>query len=88
MKTRVISAFVGMGILSVILLLYNTIFFNISITVISVVGIHEFLCATKYIDNKGISTISYLPSVIIPFVSIEYRDELLFLGVIYILALF
>ncbi|NMA79713.1 MAG: phosphatidate cytidylyltransferase [Clostridiales bacterium] len=67
MAKRVISAFVGLVILGIVLMFYNTIVLNIAISLIAVIATYELLLATKYFDNKPISVVSLLFVATVPF---------------------
>lgn len=49
MKQRIISAMVGLAILIVVMLLYQTIAFNIAISLVSALAVFELLHATGYV---------------------------------------
>ncbi len=67
MKTRIMSAVVGLILLAVILLLFDTIALNIIISFICIVATYEVLHATNILKNKAIAIISMLFSGLLPF---------------------
>ena len=70
MKTRIISAFVGLLLFFLVFLSFNTYIFNVVIGAIAVIGVYELLKATGIIKHKALSVISLLISATIPFYSI------------------
>lgn len=67
MKQRIISAGVGIGILVILLSLYQTIILNISISIISAMAVYELLLATGYIENKMLTSVCLFFSVLVAF---------------------
>ena len=51
-KTRIISALVGIVLLAVVLSFFQTIVLNVAIMVIILMAMYEFLTATKISHNK------------------------------------
>ena len=51
MKTRVISAVVGIILLIIVLNFFQTPVLNLAIMVIALIAMHEFLTATKIITS-------------------------------------
>ena len=71
MKVRIISAFVGLIILLLVLTYFNTIVLNIAVSLICLIGTFEFLRASGNINNKIMSVIAFIPSLVIPLISFE-----------------
>ena len=71
MKTRIISAAIGLPILGVILFFYHTIAFNIAIALICILGVYEMLHSTKYVSNPVILASSLVYAAAVPFFNIE-----------------
>ena len=55
MKTRVLSALVGIAVLIVVLNFFETPVLNVAIMVIALLAVYEFLTATKISHNKLLS---------------------------------
>ncbi len=72
MAKRVISAFVGLIILGIVLVFYNTIALNIAIALIAVIATYELLLATNYFNNKPISAVSLLFVATVPFLQTKF----------------
>jgi len=66
MKQRVISSLVGLGILAVVIGLYNTYFLNFAIAVICIIGLDELLHGAGY-KHKVINYVAYAYAAVIPF---------------------
>ncbi|MDD6031863.1 MAG: phosphatidate cytidylyltransferase [Oscillospiraceae bacterium] len=69
MKQRVISALVGLAILFAVLFLYNTIFFNFAVSLVSAVAVFELLHATGYVKSRLILVYSLAYALVVPFFS-------------------
>lgn len=67
MKTRVISAMVGLAILAAVLALIATRAFNVCIAALSAIALFEMLRATGCMQNKKLAALSLAMSLIIPF---------------------
>ena len=68
-KTRVISAVVGIILLIIVLNFFQTPVLNLAIMVIALIAMHEFLTATKINHNKLLSAVTYLVAAAFPFAS-------------------
>lgn len=77
MKIRIISSIVGLAILSVVLLFFDTIVLNAAAAVIAIMAVFELLVATKYIQNKLIAGLCLFAAGITPFLSTEYFERLI-----------
>ena len=77
MKIRIISSIVGLAILSVILLFFDTIVLNAAAAGIAIMAVFELLVATKYIQNKLIAGLCLFAAGITPFLSTEYFERLI-----------
>ena len=60
MKTRIITAVVGLGILAVVLAFFDTILFDLVLAAVCLLGIHEVFSAMGF--GNGISMRPPLPS--------------------------
>lgn len=87
MKTRIITALIGLPILIIILFLHNTIFFSIAVAIVSAVGVYELLHSTKYVKNKLLIVFSLLFSLIVPFAKIPGFEKYFTLATIAFVAL-
>lgn len=67
MKTRVISALVGLVILAAVLALIGTSAFNLCIAALSAAALFEMLRATRCLKNRTLAGLSLVMSLIIPF---------------------
>lgn len=67
MKTRLISALIGLAILFAALLLFETIVPNIAISLIVTLGVWELLHATGCTKSKTLTVAALLFSAIVPF---------------------
>ncbi len=77
MKTRVISAVVGIILLIIVLNFFQTPVLNLAIMVIALIAMHEFLTATKINHNKLLSAVTYLVAAAFPFVPMQREMNLL-----------
>lgn len=93
MTKRILSAAVGLALLAVILLYYNTIIFNIAISAISFLATFEILHATKFFDKKTLSIVCLLFAMLVPFLTLlDFRQSytpfiLSFILILFILLL-
>lgn len=69
MKTRIISAIVGIVLLAGAFLLYGTIWFTIILDAISLIAVYELLKSTGVLKHKAIVVAVMLYSAYIPFLS-------------------
>lgn len=76
MKTRIISAVVGIPIVLIILFFYNTIVLNIAVAIISILGVYEILHETRYVKNPAVLITSLIYAGIIPFTHQGEEKEL------------
>lgn len=73
MLKRLITMIVGIAILAVVMMLSNTFVFHLAITIVAVIGMHEFYHAMRQIDIKPIEWLGYISTLsllFIPYVSI------------------
>ncbi|MEG0457503.1 MAG: phosphatidate cytidylyltransferase [Oscillospiraceae bacterium] len=75
MKQRIISGTVGMLLLIAAFFLFDTIFFDIAFAFVSVLAVYELLCATKFINNRLLSTVSLVFSALVAFFRTPYFNE-------------
>ena len=72
MRTRIISAIIGIAIGIVGLMLLNTLWFNLIIAAIAVIAVYELLLATKYLNNKPLTLASLSFVFVVPFFEIGW----------------
>jgi len=66
MKTRIISAAAGLVILAVVFFFFDTIFYNIAVTAVTMIAVYEVLLATKYIENKVLAALCLMFAGFVP----------------------
>lgn len=89
MKTRVLSAAVGIVVLIVVLSFFKTPVLNVAVMVIALIAMYEFLTATRINRNKLLSAMAYLVAAAFPFVPMQKEMNLLPLFLLpYIAVLF
>lgn len=77
MKQRIISAAIGLVVLAVVLVFFETYLLNLAISVIAVMAIYEFTAATEINQNKLLAGISYVAAATVPFIPREKEFDLL-----------
>lgn len=77
LKKRLISSFFALVFLVLILIFYNTIFLNIVIAAIALFSIYEIFVATKYVNIKSLTTVSYIYVLIFPFLSPALESKII-----------
>lgn len=75
MRTRIITALVGLVLILPILIYSDTVLFNIFIAALSVIGVYEFFKCTDELKNKSVTVPAFIMSALIPFM---FRAEKLF----------
>ncbi|MEG1778986.1 MAG: phosphatidate cytidylyltransferase [Oscillospiraceae bacterium] len=94
MKTRIMSALIGLVILAMVLTFFHTVVLNIAVAIISLIAVYELFHATGVSKNKLMSIVCYAVTVIIPFLdratTVKYISSyfLPFVGVLFIILLF
>ena len=68
MKQRIISAIGGLILLAVVLFFFDTKVFNAALSGVCFLAMFEFLHATKINENKWLSGVAYVVSVLVPFI--------------------
>ena len=93
MKTRILSAAVGIVLLIVVLSFFQTPILNVAIMLISLIAIHEFLTATKISHNKLLSLVAFVVAAVFPFVPMQKEMNLLplfllpYIGILFLILL-
>lgn len=93
MKTRIISAAVGIVVLIVVLNFFETPVLNVAIMLLALIAMHEFLTATKISRNRLLSVLSFVIAAAFPFVPMKKEFNLLplfllpFIGVLFLILL-
>ncbi|WP_296628529.1 phosphatidate cytidylyltransferase [uncultured Negativibacillus sp.] len=77
MKTRVLSAVVGIILLIIVLNFFETPILNIAIMVIALIAMHEFLTATRISHNRLLSAVAYFMAAVFPYVPMKKEMNLL-----------
>ena len=77
MKTRGLSALVGIAVLIVVLNFFETPVLNVAIMVIALLAVYEFLTATKISHNKLLSAVAYLVAATFPYIGLKKEMNLL-----------
>ena len=77
MRQRVISAFIGLALLAVVVLLLNTILLNIIISALAAMGVYELLMAAGYTRNRWQTAICLAFAAVVPFVGTAIIASLL-----------
>ncbi|MEG2053630.1 MAG: hypothetical protein RR052_01680, partial [Oscillospiraceae bacterium] len=78
MKTRILTALVGIPLLLLVLFSFRTPFFNVIIAVVCVIAMHEALSAFK-IKNGNFMYAAFLPiTVALLFRDVPFIDGLIF----------
>lgn len=78
MKTRIISALVGLVVLAVVFVFLDTLLLNVTIGFICFMGVWELLHATGCTRFKGLTALSMLMTLLIPFARVAYSGAFLF----------
>ncbi|MFQ8599633.1 MAG: phosphatidate cytidylyltransferase [Oscillospiraceae bacterium] len=76
MKTRIISAAVGIALMVVILLFVDTLVINFAIAILALLAMYELLVATKYAGNKLLSAASFCFVALGPFFRLPYFADI------------
>lgn len=88
MKTRIISSLVGLVILAVVLIFLDTFVLNIVIGLLGIMAVLELLNATGVRKSKGLTALSLLMSIVIPFARAGYMRIYLMESVFVLILLF
>lgn len=88
MKTRILSAFVGLVLLAVVYALLETVLLNIVIGALCLLGVWELLHATGCTRFPGITVLSMLMALVIPFARTARVQSLLFEAVYVLVVAF
>jgi len=72
MRQRIISAALGIPLVIVVLFFYQTPLLNIAMASVALMAIYEVFVATKYIENRGITIVSFVYAALIPFFHIKH----------------
>ncbi len=74
MKQRIITGLIGLVVLCACMLLFNTIFFNVILSLVASIAIFEVLSATKLLKNLILSVICILITALTPFLTTNIKD--------------
>lgn len=72
MTKRLISTFIGVIILTIVMASRSIAFFNIALTIIALMGLHELFSAFKSKDIKPVAIIGYIATLGLLFINQEY----------------
>lgn len=87
MKIRVISSLIGLVVLILILMLFNTIVLNIAVSLISLIAVFELLFATGCYKHRIFFFLSMTFSAFVPFFSVRFiAENLVLICYVYVLA--
>ena len=78
MKTRILSALVGLLLLAVVFAFLDSSLLNIIIALICLVAVYELLNATGCLQFKGITVLSMMMALVIPAARMTYMHVYLF----------
>lgn len=88
MKTRVISSLVGLAILAVVAVFFDTLLLNVVIGIINLLAVFELLNATGVIKHRVLTALAILLSLVIPFARAGYVRSMMMETVFIIILLF
>lgn len=72
MAKRLISTVIGIAVLILVMALRNVVVFNIALTIVAIIGIHEFYSAFKNKEIKPVAIIGYIATLGLLFINQEY----------------
>lgn len=88
MKSRILTAVIGMPLVLVVFFFYNTITLNIAVSIISIVGVYEILHTTKYVKSTGLLIASMIFAGVVPFTHMEVlKNIFILLIMLYVVSL-
>jgi phosphatidate cytidylyltransferase len=88
MKTRIITAIVGIGVLILVLLMFDTVIFNLVISAIALIAIHEVYVALGFGKKEWPLYVVWFPLTLLIMLSTQPSARRLILPVAYILVAF
>ena len=94
MKTRIISAAVGLALLGIVMYFFNTPVLDVAVALLSAVSVHEFVHAAGLSEHKLLETVCLIFGVAFStiyfniFSGITFLAELIFAGILLIMLLF
>lgn len=93
MKVRIMSAIVGLALLAVVLLFFNTIVLNIALMLIGMIAVWELLHATGVTHNPFLTVLGLAVAAVIPFIPYDQVSKYLtfyalpYMGVLFVILL-
>ena len=93
MKTRIISALVGIVLLIIVLNFFQTVVLNVAIMLIILIAMLEFLAATHINHNKLLSVVALCVSAAFPYIKLQEEMDLLplfllpYIGLLFLILL-
>lgn len=89
MKQRLISAAIGLSVLTIVLFFYQTVLLNIAISIVGAISVFEIFRSTKALDEWDIVVSSIAYSLVFPFSQLPGKPNFCgLLTVCYVLFLF
>ena len=77
MKTRVLSAVVGIILLIIVLNFFETPILNIAIMVMALIAMHEFVTGSRLRHNRLLAAVAYFMAAVFPYVPMKKEMNLL-----------
>lgn len=87
MKTRIITALVGLPVLFLIMALFNTLFFNAAIAVVCLIAVHEVFNAFQF-EKQNYVYWGFVPYILLLTMGNEQLVSACFMPATYLLALY
>lgn len=88
MKTRILSALVGLVILAVVFAFVDTLLLNVVIGLIGLIAVHELLSAVGVTKHPSLTLLSMVMAVVIPFARAGFIRTILLETVFVLILLF
>lgn len=89
MKTRIITAGIGLLLLGVVLFFFQTVVFNLAIAFVCILAVYELLYCTGYVKHKGLVAIGGILAAVTPFLRTTWmQDYQLPMMMLFVIAIF
>ncbi len=89
MKTRILSSIVGLIVLAVVLVFFNTLVLNVALSIICMIAVWELLHSTGYVKNTPLLIASMIYAAVFPFLNLwKLREFFIYIAVLYVLIAF
>ncbi|EEG30033.1 phosphatidate cytidylyltransferase [[Clostridium] methylpentosum DSM 5476] len=76
MKQRILTAIVGLILMAVVLVFYNTLFFNVAIAVVAAIGVYELIHCAGHAKDTGLLVASLAFALAAPFLKLPGLPDL------------